>query len=319
MPSQRGVLARNGRFRDADIGGGVAADRQLQLVQREEFTDDIGRVRRVGHEQALSFWRKSLRLRAAERRPRIQARARHLLSIRRELKRVEKAHITRKRTVPGFACERVEDLPHFVDCKLRRHIEHDLLPHGLSAGFVAGLGHPTGPHFQQRQSQSVDVVLLTRAAAAKPLGSHVVRGTAVRWRPRPSRRATCTLLRETKIENDRSVIGDHDVTGLEVTVNEASRMNGCESTANLGGDFAKFVGVVAAGGLLATDVSVKRLTRDVLHHEDGPPRARREVVHATHVGVTHGTREDRLLPKRLIVARLSRFIAHHLQRHGLLS
>ena len=83
-------------------------------------------------------------------------------------------------------------------------------------------------------------------------------------------------------------------------------------------DASKLVRRISALRLLATDVRVKRLPRDVLHDEDRPIRARSEVVDAAHVGVTDRARKNELLSQCLVVAGHARFFADNLERDRLL-
>jgi hypothetical protein len=101
-------------------------------------------------------------------------------------------------------------------------------------------------------------------------------------------------------------------------MHQALRVDGGETRGGFARDLPKFIRGVTALRLPAPDVRVQGLARDVLHHEDGSPRARREVVHAAHVRVTHGAREQELLAERFVVARHARFLAHHLERGRLL-
>ncbi len=95
-------------------------------------------------------------------------------------------------------------------------------------------------------------------------------------------------------------------------------MDGGEAGADLGGDLAELVGGVAALRLLLADVRVQRLPGDLLHHQDGAPGARREVVDAADVGVADGAREQELLAQGLVVSGHARLFAHDLEGHGLL-
>ncbi len=53
--------------------------------------------------------------------------------------------------------------------------------------------------------------------------------------------------------------GDHHVAGLQVAVDQALRVNGCQAGANVARDLAKLVCAVATLGLAAADVRVERL------------------------------------------------------------
>jgi hypothetical protein len=85
-------------------------------------------------------------------------------------------------------------------------------------------------------------------------------------------------------------------------VHEALRVDGGDARRDVVRDAPELVGGVPALAFLPTDVRVQRLPRDVLHHEDRPVRARREIVHAAHVRVADRAREDQLLPQGLVVA-----------------
>ncbi len=101
-------------------------------------------------------------------------------------------------------------------------------------------------------------------------------------------------------------------------MDQALRVDGGQALADLRGDAAELVGGVAALRLLLADVGVERLPGDLLHHQDGAPEARREVVDAAHVGVADRARQEQLLPERLVVAGHARLFAHDLEGDGLL-
>ena len=101
-------------------------------------------------------------------------------------------------------------------------------------------------------------------------------------------------------------------------VHEARRVDRSEPTAHLRGDLAELVGLVAAVGLLAPDVGVERLPGDVLHDQDRPPRAGREIVDAAHVRVADAAGQERLLAQGFVVPGEAGLVPNDLQRDRLL-
>ena len=123
---------------------------------------------------------------------------------------------------------------------------------------------------------------------------------------------------ETEIEDDGLAVGDHDVARLEITVHQPLLVDGGQARSDLRCDRAKLVRGVAALGFAPTNVRVERLTRDLLHHEDGPPGAGTQVVDTTHVRVAHLPGEQELLSESLVVAGHARLFSNDFQRDGLL-
>ena len=111
---------------------------------------------------------------------------------------------------------------------------------------------------------------------------------------------TCALLGKAEVEDDGLAVRNHHVAGLQVPVNETLLVDRREALRDLAGDRSKLVRRVSALSFSPTDMRVKRLPGYVLHHEDGPPRARAEIVDATNVRMADLAREKQLLSKSFV-------------------
>src|SRR5262249_6521880 len=144
--------------------------------------------------------------------------------------------------------EATEDLLDLVDAEPGGNVEHDLLAHRFRARLVAGLGNATGPHLPKRQPERIEVVLDGGAARANAFGRHVVRRSAVRWSTRPTSREARALLCKAEVQDNRladrpvGIRRDHDVARLEIAVDQPSRVDGCDTLANIACDPPELVG-----------------------------------------------------------------------------
>src|SRR5205807_378397 len=131
LPLQAGVIARDGRLRDVQVLVRTAADLEDLLVEREELTGEVVRVRREGDEHLLRLWIEVLRRRTAERSSGRETFPGDLHLARRERGRVEEPHVPRARPKERIVAEAPVDLLYLVDGEPRRDVEHDLRAHGL--------------------------------------------------------------------------------------------------------------------------------------------------------------------------------------------
>ena len=162
-------------------------------------------------------------------------------------------------------------------------------------------------HLEQHRAERVDVRAPARSAPTPHLGCHVVRGA-----DRDRARLLRTLehhAREAEIDELRdAVLGDHRITGLDVTVDDAAAMRGRQPASEIHGDAQDL-------RCRQREQLAQRATADELADDVRPIGELSDAIHADHVRMLDACGRARLHQEALPRIQIGLDAGDELDRH----